>query len=226
MGSEVVHYKLTSQAFDDALKKYWTLGVGSFSDICSIETNSCCFNMGVGYKDAHFTESSCDVKMLFEQAVKFRKFYAEFKDVAFKIDPEYVEKTYPVPTFIRRTFYPHDYNEWDYNYDCENYGFNKPGYVKNDKPTKPIPVQRSSKIWCKCDFCGEDDASVVGDYLICKSCYIDLLVENGFDVEENPVCVLCDEPAAENPFNTKICEKCFEVMVRDSSIPFINNRIY
>jgi len=234
MGSDVVHYKLTSQAFDDALKKYWTLGIGSFSDISAIETNSCCFNMGVGYKDAHFVESSCDVKMLYEQALKFRKFYAEFKDTAFKIDPEYVKKAYPVLSFIRRTFYPHDYNEFDYDYDAdyrksENYGFNKRGYREKDKPSKIIPFKteyefkRLSKILCKCDFCGEDDAVVFGDYLICKNCFIDLMYESGFDYEEVPRCVLCAEPAAESPFNIKICEKCFDVLVQDSSVPFMHN---
>jgi len=81
-GLDVVLYDYETKALCDLLQGYgYNTGWGSFSDICSLRTNTACMNFGVGY---HYQHSyKCYAKMGdTEYAVDmFREFHNDYKDV-------------------------------------------------------------------------------------------------------------------------------------------------
>ncbi len=86
---DVVLYDCGSKEFENAIGEYWKIGMGSFSDICMINTESCCMNLGIGYYNAHGADSYCTIKQIKRQIRKFRLFYTKYKDVAFVRDIPY-----------------------------------------------------------------------------------------------------------------------------------------
>ena len=85
-GQDVVTYNMDSKAFCDALSQYWTIGIGAFSDICSMKTDVCCVNIGIGHKFSHSKDSYVCVKALRKQVKLFLEFYARYKNTEFKQD--------------------------------------------------------------------------------------------------------------------------------------------
>ena len=85
-GEDVVTYDLDSVEFRNAIRGYWHLYPGMYSDICELKTETCCMNLGIGYERAHSTDSYVTTKVFNRQIEAFRKFYAEYKDVEFKQD--------------------------------------------------------------------------------------------------------------------------------------------
>ncbi len=85
-GSDVVTYDLDCDEFRQALREYWQIGFGTYSDICTANTNACCFNLGIGYELAHSKDSYCNVKTVFKQIDLFKEFYAKYQNQQFVRD--------------------------------------------------------------------------------------------------------------------------------------------
>lgn len=85
--TEVVTYGLDNPDFVTELKKYWIIGIGSFTDICFLKTESCSFNLGIGMYYEHFPQSYFDIKKCNKQIETFIDFYKKNKDIKYKISP-------------------------------------------------------------------------------------------------------------------------------------------
>jgi len=85
-GDDVVTYGLDSIEFRTALSSYWKIGIGSFSDIVSLDTNICCMNLGIGHRYSHSKDSYVCIKTLRKQVAAFISFYDEYKNVKFVQD--------------------------------------------------------------------------------------------------------------------------------------------
>ncbi len=83
---DVVTYDLDSLDFIQAIRKYWNKGIGSFTDICSMDTSTCCMNVGIGIKYSHSKNSYVNKKQLRSQIEAFKEFHSEYKDVKFEQD--------------------------------------------------------------------------------------------------------------------------------------------
>lgn len=77
-GSYDLEYALQTEGFVD--------GMGSYSDICVIPTDTACFNVGIGYKKAHSKNSFVDTRVLYSQMKKLKSFYDKYKNVKFTKD--------------------------------------------------------------------------------------------------------------------------------------------
>jgi len=75
-----------SVKLEEALKEFFQIGFGSFSDICWLDTKAACFNMGIGYYKEHSSDSWADLNNTKNQVNQFRKFFHKYKDQAFKRD--------------------------------------------------------------------------------------------------------------------------------------------
>ena len=82
-GNDVVTYNQDSLDFLKALKEFWHIGQGSFSDVCFLESSACTMNLGIGYEFAHSVDSYADVKTLKDQIGRFRLFYSQYKNTSF-----------------------------------------------------------------------------------------------------------------------------------------------
>jgi len=82
-GDDVVTYDIDSRKFLDDLDDEWALGWGSFSDICSLDTDVCCFNLGIGYEKAHSKDSYAVLSVMNHQIKTFIKWYEEHKDTRY-----------------------------------------------------------------------------------------------------------------------------------------------
>jgi len=85
-GEDVVTYDLDCDRFRQAIDKHFTMGFGSFSDICQLNTDVCCMNVGIGYKLAHSKDSYVNLKTMRKQIEKFREFYQENKGIKYVQD--------------------------------------------------------------------------------------------------------------------------------------------
>lgn len=85
-GHDVVTYYLSSKVFDTELSKFFTIGVGSFTDICWADTTACCFNLGIGYRNAHAADSYAQKGHMNTQIRLFKQFYNKNKDIKFVQD--------------------------------------------------------------------------------------------------------------------------------------------
>ncbi len=85
-GDDVVTYQLDNPEFRQALKEYWILNFGTYSDISQLYTEACCMNVGIGYEKAHSEDSYICLKTMEEQVRKFVKFFEKHKDTAFAQD--------------------------------------------------------------------------------------------------------------------------------------------
>lgn len=151
-GNDAVHYDLTNKEWNIAIEEQFEIGFGSYSDIASLDTDSCCVNIGVGYKDAHAKKSCCDMDMYNSQITKFKAFYAENKDVKFVIDET-----------MQYSNYYRGYGFSGYGYDYDDYG---------GKPIKP------GKLLYPCDICGDCSGELVYGTIICEKCFNAMLTDN------------------------------------------------
>lgn len=135
-GDDVVHYGLVNRDWLDALETTWKAGHGVYSDICSIKTDACCMNLGIGYNFAHSKDSYVDIPTCNDQIDKFVAFYHKHKDTRFEIDGFYAEQITPYQ-------YPYGYKVARWNDDdlaCEICG----------APAETIYGR------CLCDICFHD----------------------------------------------------------------------
>ena len=54
------------------------IGQGSYSDVCELKTDRCCFNIGVGYHDEHTKGCRLDVPQLMRQLAKLKAFCSKY----------------------------------------------------------------------------------------------------------------------------------------------------
>ncbi len=89
-GCDVVTYDLDNPDFLLALSEYWKIGFGSYSDIADLQTTACCFNIGVGYENAHHVISYADIKTIEKQTAAFKDFCNQHRDTKFVQDERYL----------------------------------------------------------------------------------------------------------------------------------------
>ena len=85
-GEDVVTYNLDSKKFLTALGDFWSIGIGAFSDIRSMQTDVCCVNIGIGHQLSHSKDSYVCIKTLRKQIERFLIFYDTYKNTEFKRD--------------------------------------------------------------------------------------------------------------------------------------------
>lgn len=102
-GNDVVTYQLDSDEFLSALKEFFKIGQGSYTDVCSLKTEACCFNIGLGHEYEHSENSYMDIDKFNSQIHKFRQFFEKYKSTKFvrsydswwkKEDVDDLKKTY------------------------------------------------------------------------------------------------------------------------------------
>jgi len=111
-GGDVVTYDLDNAEFLEALKEQFKIGWGTFSDLCTLNTQSCCVNIGIGYKYDHSIDSYVDLTIMNSQISKFRKFFHKYKNQKFVQDGN---KT----IYFYNNFWEQYYEECDF---CGNIG--------------------------------------------------------------------------------------------------------
>ena len=119
-GTDAVVYDYNG--FEAVVAKYFPIGIGSFSDIVSLEHLECkALNVGVGYHDEHSVNSFMVVREFLLQMARFREFWEYYKDTAMPHTPR--------PKI--------DWKHWDVYGDflgsCNGYGI----------LTNPAPRQRA-----------------------------------------------------------------------------------
>lgn len=77
-GIDYVDYGLSNESMRQALNKYWQQGFGSFSDISNLQTNCCCFNLGIGFYKSHSIDSFVNIRQYDMQIAKFVEFYNKY----------------------------------------------------------------------------------------------------------------------------------------------------
>ncbi len=147
-GDDVVTYDMDDDDFLTALHKHFTLGWGTFSDLCLLNTKSCCVNIGIGYHHAHSEDSYVDINQLNIQLDRFRKFFYEFKDTKFTQDEDK----------MRNNLY----------LNSQYYG-STPGYRRDDWSNQRDVYDTSE--FRECEYCGHLGAEDVFNYKICESCF-------------------------------------------------------
>ena len=92
-GSDVVCYEYD---WEYLLMKYFTVGIGSFSDISELEHLECkAVNVGIGYHDEHSFGAYFVVSEYLAQINKFLKFYKEHRQTRFPhTKKDYMEDKY------------------------------------------------------------------------------------------------------------------------------------
>ncbi len=146
-GDDVVTYDLDSVEFLQAIEKYWQLGWGSFSDVCVMNTSSCCMNVGIGTKYSHSKNSYVSKKQLRNQIEAFMKFHSEYKDVRF---------------------------EQDYRHAIIGGGTTS-GYGFSQRQTAYTYVDDYGNDMC--DFCGMVRGEKIFNYHACEDCFDSMLQE-------------------------------------------------
>jgi hypothetical protein len=180
-GTDVVSYDMDNKEFLAELGKHWKIGIGSFTDITMLDTEACCFNLGIGYYDAHGSFSYFIPAEMDLQVQKFLKFYEKNKDI------KYVQDFKPRQDFgFNRQSYGTGYDICDY---CgqetrwedlkEVFGY----YACKDCRANGIvggEIIRDSK-YETCDYCGNTvpsgDIVSVGEYTVCRDCVPELKFE-------------------------------------------------
>ena len=144
-GGDVVTYDLENDEFVANLRKYFEVGMGTVSDLCFLETNACCVNIGIGYKHDHSVDSYVDLNVMNSQIDKFKRFYQACNLMKFVQDPERQKNT---------RWYRSDWQDWERDYYDEKYG-------------KDSWDER----YVECYFCGNYDAREVWGTNICQNCF-------------------------------------------------------
>lgn len=87
-GTDVVCYEYESTLFSSILESVgWTVGQGSFSDICYLGALGVCgFNMGVAYHNEHSKDCHADLRQTKSQLSKLDRFLSTFATVRLAYD--------------------------------------------------------------------------------------------------------------------------------------------
>jgi hypothetical protein len=122
-GGDVVTYDMENDDWLNCLHKYFDIGWGTFSDLCSLKTKCCALNIGIGYKHDHSEDSYVDLCIMNNQIKKFKEFFDVYKDTKFVQDEEkYRNNIYTGwygNNYTRDSWSDAEYRECDY---CGNLG--------------------------------------------------------------------------------------------------------
>jgi hypothetical protein len=170
-GNDVVTYDCDSKKFIKALKKHWTKGFGSFSDIVQLKTKACCMNVGIGYEKAHSEDSTVNIDVYIEQIEKFKLFCEQNRNRKF------IRSNKPKQRFIYTGYgFGRGLNDYYDDYYNRDYSLYIP------KPQVIEPENKSSEIilpgeFDYCDYCGkrfnwDELIDIDGDmsWLLCSDC--------------------------------------------------------
>ena len=186
-GSDVVTYGKETLLFKDALKEFFTIGHGSFSDIGKLDVNACCFNLGVAYEEAHSQESYVVISDYVRQIALFKLFFNRYQSTRFYFDNEAHKKR----AVANNTWWSNQRYDYDYNY---GYGYNKSYKAKSaakktvkkyswfdvDAHTKTQKAKEETLKRC-CQFCyGESFARIYGKR-ICLDCLYFMIEQSGIE---------------------------------------------
>ncbi len=116
-GDDVVTYDLDSKEFHDKLDNFWAVGYGTFSDIAFLDTNVCCFNLGIGVEKSHEKGSYAVLSTMNRNVQLFLDFYELYKDTKFDYDGSNLKQRQYDYGFGDRYNY-HNAN-YDYDWMCE-----------------------------------------------------------------------------------------------------------
>lgn len=86
---DVVLYDYETHQLKEILRNSnFTVGIGSYSDICSLDHLNCSgFNFGTCYYNQHTLDSFADLSELYLQIDKFKSFYSQYKNSPFPYSP-------------------------------------------------------------------------------------------------------------------------------------------
>lgn len=134
-GNDVVDYDLADKRLLKKIDRH--VGIGSFSDICSLKNPKCsCINMGIGYYDAHSKFSYCELKEV----------NLAIKDINWLIEDTKGE-SYPAPEvdyydYMDDNFYYEDPKYWMLiaEIECEKYNTTPSDLCINEEDAK-IAIQ-------------------------------------------------------------------------------------
>lgn len=149
-GGDAVTYDLDSDEWLKALKKHFNIGFGTFSDLCFMETNACCVNVGIGYQLDHSDDSYMDLNVLNSQLENFNRFYYENNELPYEQDKSYERQSY-------RSYMYDPHSDLGYYRD----------YLEDDNDDR----------YRECEFCGDFGAKQVYQYAICNQCF-EMIVNN------------------------------------------------
>jgi len=207
-GKDVVTYSCGSTKFENALKENFIVGWGTFSDICFLQTDVACMNVGIGYCNEHSTNSWANLATAADQIYKFKQFYKKYKKQAFVREHK--------PCLYYPTGYGGVYNYEDYpNSKDENLG-----------------DENSENRMLKCDFCCQYTFSTLlklmevdGDWwLLCPDCYYNKMfveIRDKKAIEENTemYCPVCNSYVE----NVRICPNCGVFIEQTETKPVYNS---
>ena len=144
-GDDVVTYGMESPVWKALLEKYWDVGYGTYSDICELDTNACCFNLGIGYEHAHSPTSYYDKKVYRRQVEKFRLFYKKHNGTIYLRDKK----------LKRRGL-------------C--FGFNNYSKYEKEQTYIDYPDYGNLKDADECQICGSVFGERIFDHIVCETC--------------------------------------------------------
>jgi len=201
-GEDIVLYDTGSTKFEKALRKYFKIGWGTFSDICFLDTTAACVNIGTGVQNEHFTNSFADLDATQRQIDKFKQFYKKYKDTSFIKD--YKEGNYRLYTGYS-------------NYSKYWGGYN-------------IEENTSSSYNCvgKCGLCGKrkiifKEVEIDGDiWKLCEHCYniFNDCISEDYKSPQEIQCKHCHSyvDIEENSYGDGlICPYCYNTIIESNS---------
>jgi len=202
-GEDIVFYDTGSEEFEKALKEYFKVGWGSFTDISVMKTESACVNIGTGVQSEHSIDSWADLNQTKEQIRKFKLFFEKYKNTAFIKDHK----------GLSTGRYFGYYNGYNINYvgkSCRNYkyrdyiNYNDEDFGKcdmcdnNDYIEKYIYTDKVKDgvktIYFLCDFCAQDLEDLIELYIPPEKANNQKdLSTNFFNPKTTITCTTCQE---------------------------------
>ena len=139
-GSDVALYEYEDKKTKELMSSFdWKVGMGSFTDICSLEHLSIkAFNFGTGYHCQHTKGCFADIKTTYKNVKKFTKFLTEYHSTLLPHTPIYT------PTSVSYKWRKDDLWEDEYlGYDSNNREENECDYCSKEL----------LEDWVYCPFC-------------------------------------------------------------------------
>jgi hypothetical protein len=176
-GSDVVTYGLACDDWNNALiSRFGDIGIGSYTDICTLESTACAVNIGIGYERAHSKNSFFSISALEKQMEKFIAFYDDHCEKPYTRDklPNY---------YGQQGFFYEGLCDWGYGYRNRVYDYdvNEGGYCEEDfYDTATVDAQ--GRPIGRCDFCNStDNIECAHGINLCQDCFYYMIETSGID---------------------------------------------
>lgn len=203
-GEDVVTYGIDSPIFLEAIKaEGFTVGHGSFSDICELDTKVCAMNVGIGYENGHAADSTVSIPVLERQLIRFKAFYDAFRQKAFL----YTEK--PKTTFVSRRVA----SKWYGKYEGVQEISKTSGFPTTDEMVADDNKTLNRKIidfgLRNKDAQVSHTAAVFQSMTKCTSCGGPLITDREYDLG---VCHTCLSTVGGSWEHSRLCDYCGELI--------------